>query len=360
MAIQSRRRGRRTRRLLEVAWKKFRACEKCSPRQSDDDLEDVIARLRLNRRERDRLERNLYCPNCGMQLSLFDRVAAYTQEQLQYIARSDYWNKKYVAEFDEFHEFLVRHPALGGLHQMGQRFAKAIKKAPTFRLEPATWYHACVPKEKPHCHEEDFLPRDPRKCEVGDGRFNHARQFAYYASNDPEFAATEPKKIKREMEKFAISRRKNASIRKEEGVLVYVARIMLLTPITVLDLRHITLESKQGLPLPLLLEGMAHEGRANRAVQLLTDKSYPQYRVPQYIADLVRWRMLDGIMFTSSREIPFKPDVFGTNLVILNAEHAAAIRVVEILGAYRWIQATECPPLNLPILTLERVPVKSS
>ena len=160
------------------------------------------------------------------------------------------------------------------------------------------------------------------------------------------------------MEIFTLSRRKEATIRKEEGVLVYVARIMLLTPITVLDLRRITLESKQGLPLPLLLEGMVHERQVDRAVQLLTDKSYAQYRVPQYIADLIRWRMLDGVLFTSSREIPFKPHVFGTNLVILNAEHTAAIRVVEILGAYRWIQATECPPLNLPILTLEKVPVR--
>jgi hypothetical protein len=357
MAPRAQRRGRRTRELLEVAWKKFHACETCSSGQSYDDLEDIIARLKVNRRERSRLERNLYCPNCGTQLSLFDRVAAYTQEDLKYIARSNKWKVKYTAECNSFHQFLIKTPALGGLHQTGQRLAKAIKKAPVLQLKPTVWYRACKAEEKQERRQEDFLPRDPQKVGVRDGRFNHARQFAYYVSDSPEFAAVET--LKREVEAFMLERRKNPRSSKNVAGTVYVTSVNGLTSMTVLDLRRATFESNRSLLLPLLLEGLVHDEQVNKPVRF-EDESFPQYRVPQYIADLVRWRMLDGILFTSSREIPFKPDVFGTNLVILNAEHAAAIRVVEILGAYRWIQATECPPFNLPILTLERVPVKSS
>jgi hypothetical protein len=51
------------------------------------------------------------------------------------------------------------------------------------------------------------------------------------------------------------------------------------------------------------------------------DKRLPQYRVPQYIADLLRARKIEGVLYTRTRDSGFRnPEAWGENLVMLSPE----------------------------------------
>lgn len=68
------------------------------------------------------------------------------------------------------------------------------------------------------------------------------------------------------------------------------------------------------------------------------------------MADLVlRRRKLDGIVYTSSREYPFGPDVFGRNLVVVNYENARAVWGPTL---HEW-RETRLGPFDLPRMDFE-------
>ena len=103
----------------------------------------------------------------------------------------------------------------------------------------------------------------------------------------------------------------------------------------------------------MLLEGLVFKGALQQRVRQ-NQEAAPEYHVPRYIADLVRYRKLDGIIYTSSKEVPFRPDVFGTNLVILDPNFRNFVKVEEY-GLYEWLQTTCNPPFNLPSMKLDHV-----
>jgi len=86
----------------------------------------------------------------------------------------------------------------------------------------------------------------------------------------------------------------------------------------------------------MVFAGLVYEGVVSEPTA--DDKSCPQYHVPRFIADLVRRRDLDGILYTSSKEYPFRPDVFGTNLVLLRPVEDSTVSI-SAPKHLRWVRA---------------------
>jgi len=108
-----------------------------------------------------------------------------------------------------------------------------------------------------------------------------------------------------------------------------IGRMSVTASVRVLDLRVSVLGES---PIrSLLLEGLVHTGALRRPTAY-EDKSLPQYRVPQYIADLVRRRGLAGIVYSSSRGLPL--EFPATNLVLFRVEDGMVN--ASSVGRYRW------------------------
>jgi hypothetical protein len=62
----------------------------------------------------------------------------------------------------------------------------------------------------------------------------------------------------------------------------------------------------------------------------------PQYRVPQFLADLVRERMFDGILYTRRRDSGFPNyEAWGRNLVVLRPENLDIHVAAPVLYSWR-------------------------
>lgn len=300
------------------------------PEDALEAVEDLLLRLKMTKAERSRLAKSIYCPSCEAPLSVFDRVLSYDDEQLRDMKRWSLWRKNYAPQFRKFHRFLLNHPSLGGLHPLGQKLAEAVKQARIRIVDPTTWHRALSFNRKLQLSLDSFLPRNTQHA----GRYNHAGQFAFYVADRPETAA---------VEKLDDARK---------GML-WVAKVKLHQRLKVLNVTIPFTSLGNRLLLPLLLEGLVFEGSLREPVR--ENRWAPeQYHVPRYVADLVRRRGLDGILYTSSKEFPFKPDVFGTNLVIINSNFRKFISIEEY-GLYRRHEATFCEPFNLPTMKLEKI-----
>lgn len=328
MAPRAQRRGRRTRKLLDLAWEKFHACETCMPSEAFEYLEDLLIQVKMTKAERGRLATNVCCPHCEARLAQEDRVVPYSHEELRDIRRWSLWVKRYAAQFQKFHEFLIDHPSLGGLHNTGQLLAKAVLKSPVKIVNRNTWYRGCRYIEGKQFCAADFFPSDRQRAH----RYNHAGQFALYLANTPEGSATE-------------------LLQRKGEVRIWIAKLNVRKRLRALNATIPILGMSEYLPL--LLSGLVFTGALTMPVQD-SRCGAPQYVVPRYIADLVRRRGLEGILYTSSKEFPFKPDVFGTNLVIINSNFRKFISIKEY-GLYRWHETIFCEPFNLPTMKLEKI-----
>ena len=316
MSLHLRKRGRSTRTLVRIAYSKFFACENCMKDQASEYIDELLERPRMTSAERRRLEANLFCPNCEAHLDPhYDQVVSHTDEELRVLRRRTLWSKRYGHRFKRFHEFLTKHPSLGAAHPIGKRLAQAVRQAPTINLAPKTWYRARNPIKNRRLTVADFLPPDPRKVSISPGRFNHAGQSAFYVADSAKTAAVE-------------------KLGKQEAQ-IWIAEVTITRPIRILDVRTMRL-LEDDPSFPLVLAGLVYEGVVSRPTA--GDLSYPQYHIPRYIADLVRLRKLDGIIYTSSKEYPFRPDVFGTNLVIVRPGLQEIIRTKEP-RLFRWTES---------------------
>lgn len=293
-------------------------------------MENLLERLKITKTDRSRLATSIHCPYCKAHLSILDRVVSYSDEELRDIKRRFLWKKKYEPQFHKFHQFLLRHPSLGGLHPLGQKLAEAVKQARIRIVDPTTWHRALSFTRKSQLSLDSFLPRKPQPA----SRYNHAGQFAFYVADTPETVAVE------KLDSATIG-------------MLWVAKVKLHQRLKVLDVTiPFPLLGRRPL-FPLLLEGLVF-GDSLREPVKGERWAAEQYHVPRYVADLVRRRGLDGVLYTSSKELPFKPDVFGTNLVIINSNFRKFISIEEY-GLYRWHETTFCEPFNLPTMKLERI-----
>lgn len=273
--------------------------------------------------------RVLTCPSCESPIRdyWYDRVVGYEANEIRDARRIERYNQKYRQDFNGFHRFLLKHPTLGGFHPFGQLLARAITRARRRRLHPAIWFRA---KEGENLVAADLRPADPLIHPLRAGRFNGAGQLGYYMAQSRELAAVEVQGARQ------INRP------------IWVSEIHIRGPMKVLNLEIQTMGN--GDSLPIVLTGLIYTGVLS---DYGDDESKPQYRVPQFLADLVRERMFDGILYTRRRDSGFPNDeAWGTNLVVLRPENLDIQVAAPVL--YSWRGA----PMNIANLNeLEFQPV---
>jgi hypothetical protein len=277
--------------------------------------------------------------------------------------------KSHKKEFERFRRFVSDFPGLGGLHPFGQRLAVEVRRAAVTRLDPAPWFRALPYREG--VGPEYLLPADPRRIALSAGRFNYAGQLGYYIADSPESAAAEAVKgsgtvawlydrdanltdsdvaARMSIPLEEAQRLLKNRIECEDTVLIGVVRV--LRPLRVLNICG-RLFGARDLH-SRILEALVNLGSLREPAGPY-DRSCPQHRVPQFIADVVRSRGLDGILYDSSQELPGNPESYGRNLVVFNPPAGTVAGASEPPVRYRWSGVSSIPDLALMDFTLARL-----
>lgn len=276
---------RRTKELIALAQERFYSCEICRQNDSYDLIDDVLKPLRLRKRERNRLFSCLSCPGCESPVQAGTCVLALDQSELRRLSLSKRFDRLHVKDLEQFRDFLVQHPMLGAEHPFGRMLAKAVSRAKKTKLEPGSWFRATK-----DTGETVLAPR-PRERTARAYRFNQIGQVAWYLGKDVQTAAVEALREPKSNVPFAIQ------------------EIDILEAVRVLDLRFTEI-------------WILGEVIARRFISEPTDdrdESRPQYRVPQFIADLARRYGFRGIVYRSTCPSAYNnPEALGTNLVLFD------------------------------------------
>ena len=135
-------RSRLTRLLIELAQERFRACEACWHSDAFDFVEDVLAPLRLRKREAERLFRSLTCPSCASTVDTSTRVVRLGERELRYAFQAKRFGERYGSTLAEFRSLLIQYPMLGSAHPFAHVLVRATKRARKTLLGPRIWYHS--------------------------------------------------------------------------------------------------------------------------------------------------------------------------------------------------------------------------
>lgn len=317
-------RGRLTRELVRIAQERFHGCEACAKNEAFTPLEEVLERCRLSQSEIRRLDGNVPCPGCEQYLTLLDVVADYSPEEFRENRRLIAGLKKYLPQLESLNGFVQQFPTLGLLHPMGQTIFEAVKKAKVEELEPSVWYRG--DGRKHFSSAEQFLGSDP----IRPYRFNHAGQRSLYLAKEGETAVVE-----------------TLQERKANAVKVWLAEISVRKPLRVLNIGTGTNQSP--LLEILIMSSLLRTPRSKPGV------FQPQYLLTRFLADIVRSRRLDGIVYTSSQEYPFTFETRGTNLVILRPDYRDFVTVGKY-GKRVWKHTGNWLALDPERMVLEPIP----
>ena len=284
--------SRPTKLLVELAQERILGCEQCSKGKAFDFAGSILGPLRLKKREGARLLRALTCPNCEAHVGSDALVAVPTQEQMVQWRQSKKFESLYAKRVAEFRFHLVRFPALALNHSFGQLLARAVRRTRLTTLQPRTWYRAVRNLDNPQ-----FGPR-PQDRAGRAYRFNQIGQIAWYLGTDQKTAAVEVLRSPQQATPFAIS------------------EIEILQPVSVLDLR-VKLWGDEST-FHWTLRNVINRGLISQPTDDV-DESRPQYRLPQFIADLAREKGARGILYNSSRPSAYNnPEAVGDNLILFD------------------------------------------
>jgi hypothetical protein len=205
----------------------------------------------------------------------------------------------YSAQLKDFREFLINYPMLGAAHPFGRLLSNVMKRAKKTTLEPSTWYRAAWYRDEPR-----FGPRAAHESTKGN-RYNQIGQAAWYLGSDEKTAAVEVMREPKARQP------------------VCVAKVRLLEPITVLDLRSVIWGED---PIrQWILRNVVDRRFISEPTSDIED-TRPEYRIPQFIADLARRRKFRGILYDSTRPSAYNnPEAAGHNLVIFDPFPAHAV-----------------------------------
>jgi hypothetical protein len=283
--------SRPTAELVELAHERFCGCYACRSQDSFDFAQDVLRPLRLLKREHRRLFRALACPDCESRVRPGTLVLATTKEQIWHTAQSKNFDRLYERELEDFRAFLIRRPLLGPLHAFGRILAKAVGSARKTSLDPASWYRVVAVE----VGEPSFEPRPSAKT-VNAYRFNFVGQVTWYLGCDVQTAAVEVLRHPQPKKRFS------------------VATVRILDTLPVLDLRRAFWgENPAG---NWILREVVARGFVSEPTDDV-DESRPQYRVPQYVADLARSHGFRALLYDSTRPSAYdNPEAFGYNLAV--------------------------------------------
>lgn len=269
-----RERSRLTRLLVDVAREWFYACEVCFKSEAFDPIEDALAPLHLKPRELKRLLKRLTCPRCESPVGSGMLVVTPTVEQLKQSRLSKKFDPLYSRQLREIREFLIKYPMLGAEHPFGKLLSRVMKRAKRSTVEPSVWYRATRYSDEPK-----FEPRPQREATRAN-RYNQIGQVAWYLASDEKTAAVE-------------------TLREPKaGDPRWIARVTLLEPIVVLDLRSVIWGED---PIRQWILRNVVDSRFISEPTSDIEDTRPEYRVPQFVADLARTRKLRGILYDSTR-----------------------------------------------------------
>ena len=318
-------RSRLTRDLLRFACERFYACEVCREAEAYESIEDALRPLRLKPRELKRLLQGLTCPGCESRISSGTFVVTRTAEELRQARLARNFDAVYGAQVKDFREFLIGYPMLGAEHPIGSVLAKAMKRAQATTLQPSTWYRATR-----YTAGARFGPRAP--CEsTRANRYNQIGQVAWYLGSDEKTAAVEVTREPR------------------VGELICMAEVRLTEAIGVLDLRSIIWGTD---PLRQWVLRNVVAGRFISEPTSDVEDSRPEYRIPQFIADLSRRRKFRGILYDSTRPSAYNnPEAVGHNLVVFDP---IPVHTVAVERVVRFDEPDEDPfsPERWPLRTV--------
>jgi hypothetical protein len=319
------RRGRKSRILVKMAQDRFYACEVCHS-DSNVFLETIFKRCGFTQSEMKRAAAQITCPGCESSLELLDYVEPYPPERLRF----DKMFSRDARKLADLDQFIRQFHTLPALHATGKELAAAVRKARITVLAPQKWYR-CIGGKK--ANVEGVFPAQPQRAY----RFNHTGQLAVYLADDPRTAVVE-----------VLQEDKLKEVRAG----LWIADVEISSPLRVLDVRMpmpFIDHKRQPSILQTLLTGSFLREKKKRKGQF-----QPQYLVTRFVSDLVRYRNLDGVYYTSCHEYPFRDDVFGTNLVVFNPNYRS-FATVETLTAIKWSHREDEMPLGLPSMLLERI-----
>jgi RES domain len=291
--VTRRGRSRLSRVLVDLAWERFYACEVCWESEASDSIEDVLTPLRLKQRESKRLFQRLSCPSCESRVGAGTLVVAPTSEQLRQSRLSRRFDSLYRSELEAFRDFLVEYPMLGAEHPFGKLLLKAMRRAREMMLQPSIWYRATSSRREPN-----FEPPRHQGEAIRAYRFNQIGQVVWYLGCDEKTAAVEKLRAPK------------------SGEPICIAKIKILEPISVLDLRSALWgEDPTG---EWILRNVVDRRFISEPTPDIDD-SRPQYRVPQFVADLARKKKFGGILYDSTRPSAYNnPEAVGHNLVVFD------------------------------------------
>lgn len=154
-------------------------------------LNDVMGDADIPEECREEVAELVRCPCCGDSHDLWDEVGVRSEGELRYESLMEEWFEKHSYRLHEFHTFLERYPYLGATHEFGKDLREGVGSFPSKTLKNEVFYRARRIDSGRTYTFEDFMPPDPAKFSVGEGRYNHAGQSVMYLADDKEGAAIE-------------------------------------------------------------------------------------------------------------------------------------------------------------------------
>ena len=286
-------------------------------------LYDVMERADVPEECREEVAQLVQCPSCSGPHELWEQVGVKSDGELRYEDLMDKWYASHSDKLDAFDAFLEKFPYLGATHDFGKEIRAGIAQFPLKTIDDAVFYRARrITNGRDYTHE-DFLPPDPAKHPVGEGRYSHAGQSVMYLADDKDGAAIE--------------------CLNEDESRAWVQAFRVKAVEKILDLSDE--EEWADEDTTMLACGLTHSG----AVRRLADRANswkPEYFVPRFIADCARERGFNGIRFKSVRH-------WRTNLVLFSYDPAKVIPEgePEIIRVENWKRSDWMykEPADLPI-----------
>ena len=178
-------RARSTKSLIELTQERVFGCEECRSDDSYDSIEEVVAFLRLRKRENKRLFRLLTCPCCESPIDPGTFVLDASRSDLRSMSLSRKFDRLYKDDLEDFRDFLLKYPMLGADHPFGKLLADAMRRAKKTQLSPRHWFRATTNLK------EIALGPSQRERATKAYRFNQIGQVAWYLATDVRTAAVE-------------------------------------------------------------------------------------------------------------------------------------------------------------------------
>jgi hypothetical protein len=289
-------------------------------------LNDVMGDADVPEECREQVAALVRCQCCGDSHELWDEVGVKSQGELRYEQLMEEWYEKHSYRLEEFDSFLQKYPYLGAAHDFGKELRAGVGSFPSKTVKGELYFRARRIDSGRAYTLEDFIPPDPAKFSVGEGRYNHAGQSVMYLADDKEGAAIE-------------------CVRQGESrAWVHGFRIRQVDKI--LDLSDE--ETWADESMPLLAFGLMHSG----AVRQYADRSNswkPQYFVPRFIADCAREAGFNGILFKSVRHWSSNLVLFSYDPAIIAAEGEPEIVKIQDSKRSDWKYRDSADQTGTPI-----------